>query len=145
MVYLSKATLLPKLRVHFAEFLNAGSLERLRIFFSPTCVGLRYGPWQAPLRDYFSAPASTHFTSARRPQLALTAQTQRRDLPLHINVFTAWTGTTIARLRVVQRVIPVGISCQRYGNINPFPIDYASRPRLRGRLTLGRLTLPRKP
>jgi hypothetical protein len=29
--------------------------------------------------------------------------------------------------------------------MNPFPIDYASRPRLRGRLTLGRLPLPRKP
>jgi hypothetical protein len=33
----------------------------------------------------------------------------------------------------------------RYGNINPFPINYAFRPRLRDRLTLGRLTLPRKP
>ena len=31
------------------------------------------------------------------------------------------------------------------GNINPFPITYAFRPRLRGRLTLGRLALPRKP
>ena len=32
-----------------------------------------------------------------------------------------------------------------YRNINLFPIDYASRPRLRGRLTLGGLPLPRKP
>ncbi len=31
------------------------------------------------------------------------------------------------------------------GIINPFPIAYAFRPRLRGRLTLSRLTLPRKP
>jgi hypothetical protein len=29
--------------------------------------------------------------------------------------------------------------------MNPFPIDYAFRPRLRGRLTLGRRPLPRKP
>ena len=29
---------------------------------------------------------------------------------------------------------------KRYGNINPFPIDYAFRPRLRGRLTLGKIT-----
>ena len=28
----------------------------------------------------------------------------------------------------------------RYGNINPFPIDYAFQPRLRGRLTLGKIT-----
>ena len=33
----------------------------------------------------------------------------------------------------------------RYRNINLFPISYAFQPRLRGRLTLGRLTLPRKP
>ena len=31
-------------------------------------------------------------------------------------------------------------NCKRYGNINPFPIDYASQPRLRGRLTLGKIT-----
>lgn len=31
------------------------------------------------------------------------------------------------------------------GNINPVPIDYAFRPRLRGRLTLRRLTLRRNP
>ncbi len=28
----------------------------------------------------------------------------------------------------------------RYGNINPFPIDYAFQPRLRDRLTLGQMT-----
>ncbi len=31
------------------------------------------------------------------------------------------------------------------GNINPLPIGYAFRPRLRGRLTLGGRTFPRKP
>jgi len=31
------------------------------------------------------------------------------------------------------------------GVINPFPITYAFRPRLRGRLTLSRLALLRKP
>lgn len=34
---------------------------------------------------------------------------------------------------------------QKYGNINPFPIDYGFRPRLRDRLTPGRRTLPGKP
>ena len=33
----------------------------------------------------------------------------------------------------------------KYRNINLFPIDYAFRPRLRGRLTLPRLTLDRNP
>ena len=33
----------------------------------------------------------------------------------------------------------------RYGNIDPLSIDYACRPRLRSRLTLGGLACPRKP
>ena len=37
------APLIPKLRGHFAEFLNNSSLAGLRILSSPTCVGLRYG------------------------------------------------------------------------------------------------------
>ena len=36
-------------------------------------------------------------------------------------------------------------SMRKYENINSFPISYALQPRLRGRLTLGRLPLPRKP
>ena len=34
---------------------------------------------------------------------------------------------------------------RRYRNINLFSIDYAFRPRLRIRLTLGGITFPRKP
>ena len=40
---LSEAPLLPKLRGHFAEFLNNASPAGLRILSSSTCVGLRYG------------------------------------------------------------------------------------------------------
>ena len=40
---LAQAPLIPKLRGHFAEFLNNDSLASLRIFSSSTCVGLRYG------------------------------------------------------------------------------------------------------
>ena len=42
MFLVNTATLLPKLRVHFAEFLNEGSHKHLRILIPPTCVGLRY-------------------------------------------------------------------------------------------------------
>ena len=38
-----EALLLPKLRSHFAEFLNNASPAGLRILSSSTCVGLRYG------------------------------------------------------------------------------------------------------
>jgi len=41
--HLNGAPLLPKLRGHFAEFLNMGSLARLGFLTLPTCVGLRYG------------------------------------------------------------------------------------------------------
>ena len=41
---------------------------------------------------------------------------------------------------------PVGRTPRgRPGNLDPVPIGYASRPRLRSRLTPGRLTLPGKP
>ena len=38
-----RASLLPKLRDHYAEFLDHVSLVHLRLLASPTCVGLRYG------------------------------------------------------------------------------------------------------
>ena len=40
---------------------------------------------------------------------------------------------------------PLHHSTVRYRNINLLSIDYAFRPRLRGRLTLGGLPFPRKP
>jgi hypothetical protein len=43
-----KASLLPKLRDHYAEFLDHVSLVHLRLLASPTCVGLRYGHHTAP-------------------------------------------------------------------------------------------------
>jgi hypothetical protein len=42
-LHLLPVPLLPKLRGHFAEFLDRKSLEHLRLLASPTCVGLRYG------------------------------------------------------------------------------------------------------
>ena len=66
----SEAPLLPKLRGHFAEFLNNASSVGLRILSSSTCVGLRYGyvhhysgfSWHmAHALPYFS---SVHITSS---------------------------------------------------------------------------------
>src|SRR3569623_2404946 len=39
----NRASLLPKLRDQYAEFLDHVSLVHLRLLASPTCVGLRYG------------------------------------------------------------------------------------------------------
>ena len=72
---LSQAPLLPKLRGHFAEFLNKGSPVRLRILSSPTCVGFRYGRHQDILSSFsrqreligfvtiFHYPSSTSLTT----------------------------------------------------------------------------------
>ena len=68
-----EAPLLPKLRGHFAEFLNNASSVGLRIFSSSTCVGLRYGysindsgfsRHMAHALPYYS---SVHVTSSRYP------------------------------------------------------------------------------
>ena len=39
----ARTSLLPKLRDHYAEFLDHVSLVHLRLLASPTCVGFRYG------------------------------------------------------------------------------------------------------
>ena len=104
-VALIRVTLIPKLRVQFAEFLQHSSLKRLGILYLSTCVGLGYGL----LRELFPGTA--------RPQ-----DQSSKILRLSQSVTTRW-------LR----------------NIHLIPIDYAFRPRLRGRLTLRRLALRRNP
>jgi hypothetical protein len=50
--------------------------------------------------------------------------------------------------RPFGRLVPLiryGRRAHGYGNINPLSIDYACRPRLRSRLTLGGLAWPRNP
>ena len=44
--------LLPKLRGHFAEFLNHSYLDRLSILYLTTCVGLGYGPCESSLEAF---------------------------------------------------------------------------------------------
>ena len=66
---------------------------------------------------------------------------------------------TTSLVRTINRISPEGLPGVRclaslasalahsrgYGNINPLSIDYACRPRLRSRLTLGGLACPRNP
>ncbi len=57
----TRAILLPKLRMYFAEFLHHSSPDRLGILYLPTCVGLGYGyrassllsfSWQHGISDF---------------------------------------------------------------------------------------------
>ena len=131
----SEAPLLPKLRGHFAEFLLHGSLEHLRLLASPTCVGLRYGRTTNSRPRLFSAAgleSPWQITKCLRSASGLTSRKVFYPLlRLHRCI-----GTSCTRRLFCFRVPPDGQSLlARHGNLRPFPIAYASRPRLRGRLT----------
>ena len=129
------APLIPKLRGHFAEFLLRKSLEPLRLLASPTCVGLRYGQRRPSSAKLFSAVGVGH------PLRGLTAPSASAlDSPGGFAYLGASTAlrrnpppagdsapASLLRLVTVRRW---------YGNVDPFPITYAFRPRLRDRLTL---------
>ena len=160
------APLLPKLRGHFAEFLNHNSLDRLSILYLITCVGLGYGRLK-PRADAFLGSIGSPNPPFTGVPSDLRHNERRICLPFALH---PWTGTTIARLgylpashllirlppRIRSRAPPahpegragfrrlasLGSAwavLRRYGNINPLSIDYACRPRLRSRLTQGRL------
>ena len=140
--HLTEAHLLPKLRCQFAEFLNQSSLERLRILTPPTCVGLRYGHQINSLEAFLGSMGSTslfrkadphHFSVLIRERICLLSP------PTSLNRTSNTGWSTLLRPPITQTPI------WWYRNINLFPIAYAFRPRLRGRLTLRRLTLLRKP
>ena len=163
------APLLPKLRGHFAEFLNHDSLDRLSILYLTTCVGLGYGQFE-PRADAFlgSIGSPDHPPRGRPSGLRHTAGgfTYRQPYTLRpghfhcparlpscvtpVNTFTSKdrvpqpTQHTNKSLHIMLRMVSITISVwavfHRYGNINPLSIDYACRPRLRPRLTQGRLT-----
>jgi len=81
---------------------------------------------------YGYLPASPHRLTTTHPgPTQPAAPAPRRD----------WWAT----FWVVSRMDSSGTLIHGYGNINPLSIDYACRPRLRSRLTLGGLAWPRNP
>lgn len=160
------APLLPKLRGHFAEFLNHSSPERLSILYLTTCVGLRYGPYMHSLEAFLDSIGSP--TSPQRVRIT-PHPTCRTDLPIPAGhtltpqsnkwlgylpasphrLATTRSGPThphTTHTKCMQHTSGQLVSLihhwshtHGYGNINPLTIDYACRPRLRTRLTLGRL------
>ena len=123
--------LLPKLRGHFAEFLNKGSPVRLRILSSPTCVGLRYGHHILMIAAFLASVDSYASLLASLP-VGLLPYTQRTSLPCSLH---PWTGSTINRL-----ILSFCVNASHiwwYWNLYQLSIAYDYRPRLRPRLTLG--------
>ena len=62
----------PKLRGHFAEFLNESSLAHLRILILTTCVGLRYGHLLSILEAFLGSVKSTTRETISSPHHSLT-------------------------------------------------------------------------
>lgn len=71
-----KAPLFPKLRGHFAEFLQHGSLKRLSILYLFTCVGLGYGSFCTGS----SPPNPTKFFPGSSPACPIIQFTGNRGL-----------------------------------------------------------------
>ena len=79
-----QAPLLPKLRGHFAEFLNHDYLVRLGILCPTTCVGLGYGRLAPSRRGFSRHPRITLLspTSVRSPsRLTPVIKDSPPDLP----------------------------------------------------------------
>ena len=132
------ALLLPKLRSHFAEFLNNASPAGLRILSSSTCVGLRYGycsynsgfSWQpgADASQPDVAPRSSWILASGFANLPSLAFLPVFSLPAHLPFLR-----------------PHSSGLQQCWNINQLSIGYAFRPRLRSRLPQSRSALLWKP
>ena len=70
-----KASLLPKLRDHYAEFLDHVSLVHLRLLALPTCVGLRYGRHASSAQSFscVSTPQDSRWPEGRHSHSRLGA------------------------------------------------------------------------
>src|SRR6476660_10136000 len=109
------ASLLPKLRDQYAEFLDHVSLVHLRLLASPTCVGLRYGHPAAPPPAFL----------ARRLNRTRVALASFPCHPLSVVPPTALDGQSTRPL--LRRFgVPDGfITARRGRNVNRLAIGYA--------------------
>jgi hypothetical protein len=156
--------LLPKLRRHFAEFLNHSSPDRLGILYPPTCVGLGYGHRASSLEAFLGSMGSVTSPESARHRVSGCVGTGFAWAPPYtLTPGQPTPGFTYppASPRCLPRQGgsvrppegeqplsnpgPAGARTRWYRNINRLCIDYAFRPRLSSRLTLGGLAFPRNP
>ena len=114
-------------------------------FCPPTCVGLRYGHQDFIGHEVISwqcGPSSFPRAVALGCLLPLTLR--NRDLPRSIIGLQVWRANHTAP-EPFPPASPLGLHPGGGGILTPLPIPYAFRPQVRGRLTLGGRTFPRKP
>ena len=122
------ASLLPKLRDNFAEFLNEGSSDRLGILYLPTCVGLGTGTFHLPRR--FSRRHGFWNFGLREETSASRLRLWAADLPTARPTRLPQDDHRLGSHSLPRPPIGQTISTW-YRNINLLAIDYAFRPRLR--------------
>ena len=158
-----RVLLLPKLRRQFAEFLNHSSPARLSILYPPTCVGMGYGHRDNSLLGFSWQHGISDFAVCRSAsRLSVTAQSL---IGTHLHAYPGiyhrpgssillrppsairqQLGRFASRRRTAPTLPLLDLARSRwYWNINQLCIDYAFRPRLSSRLTLGGLAFPRNP
>jgi len=108
-----RASLLPKLRDQFAEFLNESSPDRRAFLTLPTSVGLRYGRCGSPQSAFLAPCVNAIGTPRGLPAPCGWQQLQRYHAPVQRGSLTASTKS------------------HRCWNIDQLSIAYALRPRLR--------------
>jgi hypothetical protein len=137
------APLLPKLRGHFAEFLDEGSLARLGILSPPTCVGFRYGhlaPFVRGFSRQFGFGQFATFISLPVTPQALRETVFPASHPTGLDaLYQPCAAPTLLRHPFLKR-LPGGS-----GISTAYPSPTPPRPRLRPRLTLGGRAFPRNP
>ena len=111
----NRASLLPKLRDQYAEFLDHVSLVHLRLLASPTCVGFRYGHLPAPPPAFL----------ARRLNRSRIGRSLPFPSALRSSLPTALDGQSTRPL--LRRFgVPDGFDTARRGrNVNRLSIGYA--------------------
>ena len=136
-LYRTEGPLLPKLRGQFAEFLNEGSLTRLRSPSASTCVGFGYGHPLCSLEGFSWCLWLSHF----RPYgpvslLAIPRWAFPHRLAPRLHLFYH------SQAGLQRHVPPIAQSPSRwYRTILRFAITYASRPRLSIPTNPGRIRL----
>ena len=129
----TRVPLLPKLRGDFAEFLSESCLALLRIFFLPTCGGLRYGLILFSNAKFFLAIWSQHLQIRRSSTSRLTLTSKWIFLlTLATRLYAHFQSSACLSSCVPPLLIT---NNTKYRNINRLSIAYAFKPGLRVRLT----------
>ena len=127
--------LIPKLRMQFAEFLDANSSVAFAYSARPPVSVYGTVPWRRPLGVLSRHDGCARFHGPWPVSLAarLGARTSLGASPAR------GSDGDYHRPAASRPMLRPLVIARRCGDVDPLPVGYGSRPRLRGRLTLGQI------